>query len=312
MRTGTPAVRIVFLFTLMMLTWGSAPASLAWGQGGYDAPSFSPWIDPEFPPRTREAQLAEPFQIFDNLYYVGLQSVGSFLITTSQGLILIDPTYHHTAELVLASVRKLGFNPTDIEYVLVTHGHRDHAGGAQLIRDATGARIVMAKGDWEIYQNPEPAADYPIIPLDMVAEDNSLIELGDTTVRLLVTPGHTPGCLTMEYTVFDQGKPYRALSPGGLGLPSGDEKIGLYLESVRRMREVAGVQVLLPNHPFMGATWERAKKLASRTASDPHPFVESRPDILSWFDTLYNAMLSKQFFDQRQLESRAKRGSRQD
>lgn len=299
---------LIFFFLIASFAIGPSWFTLVEGQpDDHEAPSFSPWFDPEFPPRTREAQLAEPFQIFDNLYYVGLQSVAAYLITTSGGLILIDPTYHHTADLVLENVENLGFDPKDIKYVLVSHGHRDHASGAKLIKDATGARVVMAEGDWEIYHNPDPTADYPQISRDIVAQDGSAIELGDTVIRLLVTPGHTPGCLTMEYTVFDQGKSYKALTPGGLGLPVGDEKIQLYLQSVKRMRERDSVQVLLPDHPFMGDTWKRAEKLRTRGAGDPHPFVDSRLATLEWFDTLYNAMLAKQLFDEKQAQSKARR-----
>ena len=110
-----------------------------------EGPSFSPWFDPEFPPRTREAQVAEPFKIFDNVYYVGLQSVSSYLITTNQGLILIDPTYDYTADLVLDSIRELGFDPVEIEYLLITHGHGDHASGAKVIQEATGAAECISK-----------------------------------------------------------------------------------------------------------------------------------------------------------------------
>ena len=303
------------LLPIVMLMVGLVTVNPIGAQSGPRVgPSFSPWFDPEFPPRTREAQVAEPFKIFDNVYYVGLQSVSSYLITTSQGLILIDPTYYHTAELVLKSVRALGLDPGDIEYLLISHGHGDHASGAKLVQEATGARVVMAEGDWEIYQNPSGPglSDYPKIARDIVAEDGSSVTLGDTTIRLFVTPGHTPGCLSMEYTVFDGGKSYTALSLGGLGLPTGNEKIRNYLQSVARMQERAGVRVLLPDHPFMGDTWERAKKLAARQPADPHPFVTSRQETLEWFDTLRSAMLAKQLFDDKQAEQKAMRGQERD
>jgi metallo-beta-lactamase class B len=269
-------------------------------------PSFSLWFDPEYPPRTKEAQHADPFRIFDNVYYVGLQSVGSFLITTSQGLILIDPTYDYTADLILNSVKKLGFNPRDIKYVLVTHGHADHASGTRMIKDATGARIVMAEGDWEMYEDPRTL--YPKTPREVVAKTGDSVTLGDTVIRFYVTPGHTPGCLSMEFTVYDNGKPYKALSPGGLGVPNGVENLKLYVQSVGTMRNIPDVQVLLPDHPFMFDLWQRAQTLRARTSGDTNPFVESREDILEWFDTLRNAVLAKMFFDEKQKELKVKGG----
>jgi metallo-beta-lactamase class B len=270
-----------------------------------EGPIFSPWVDPEYPPRTKEAQQVEPFKIFDNVYYVGLQSVGSFLITTSQGLILIDPTYDYTADLILDSVKKLGFNPRDIKYVLVTHGHADHASGNKVVKDATGARFVMAAGDWEMYEDPK--AFYPKIPREVVAKTGDSVTLGDTVIRFYVTPGHTPGCLSMEFTVFDNGKPYKALAPGGLGVPNGIENLKLYVQSVATMRGIPDVQVLLPDHPFMSDMWETAQKLQARKAGDAHPFVDSRQHIVEWFDTLENAVRAKMFFDEKQTESKLRR-----
>ena len=270
-------------------------------------PSFSPWFDPEFPPRTREAQAAKPFKIFDNVYYVGLQSVSSYLITTNQGLILIDPTYDYTADLVLDSIRELGFDPIEIKYLLITHGHGDHASGAKVIQEATGARVVMAEGDWNIYESPSSPGnnEYSRIARDIVAKNGSAITLGDTTIRLFVTPGHTSGCLSMEYTVFDGEKSYKALTLGGIGLPTGKEKMRKYLNSVARMQELSGVQVLLPDHPFMGDIWNKAERLELRGPTDPHPFISSREVIIEWFNALRHAAMAKQLFDDMQAKQKA-------
>src|SRR4249919_3915882 len=75
------------------------------------------------------AQQTEPFKIIDNVSYVGLETVASYLIPTNDGLILVDATYADTADLVIDNVRKLGQDPAKIKYVLITHGHADHFGG---------------------------------------------------------------------------------------------------------------------------------------------------------------------------------------
>src|SRR5262249_1892353 len=106
-------------------------------------PDFAPWREVRLNlPPTKEAQAMKPFKIFDNVSYVGLKEYGSYLITTSQGLILIDATFDHTAPLILDNIRTLGFDPKNVKYLLITHAHGDHADGTKVIKDATGARVV--------------------------------------------------------------------------------------------------------------------------------------------------------------------------
>ena len=85
-----------------------------------------------------------PYKIFDNVYYVGLQTVCAYLITTNAGLVLVDSTYAETADAVLNSVRTLGFNPADIKYVFVTHSHTDHLGGAAKFKQTTRAQAGIS------------------------------------------------------------------------------------------------------------------------------------------------------------------------
>ena len=109
----------------------------------------------------------------------------------------------------------------------------------------------------------------------------------------------------MEYTVFDGEKSYKALTLGGIGLPTGKEKMRQYLNSVARMQELSGVQVLLPDHPFMGDIWNKAERLELRGPTDPHPFISSREVIIEWFNTLRHAAMAKQLFDDMQAKQKA-------
>src|SRR4051794_21133422 len=70
-----------------------------------------------------ELQRVAAFKVFDNLSYVGIGWVGSWLVNTSQGLILIDTLEERYADHTLAGISRLGFKPTDIKYVLVLQGH---------------------------------------------------------------------------------------------------------------------------------------------------------------------------------------------
>jgi len=255
-------------------------------------------------PATAEAQAKEPFQIFDNLYYVGPQSASTYLIKTDKGLILIDPTYDYTAETVLGNIRKLGFNPTDIKYILVTHGHWDHTAGLKAIQKASDARVGMAAGDWDVYEHPPAAHPYEMISRDLVYKEGDVLTLGNTTVHLHVTPGHTPGCLSMEYTVYDHGKPYEALTLGGTGFNFPAEWTKPYIKSMKRMRALPNIRVLLPDHPQVNDVLELGDKLKLRKPGEPNPFVQSRKDVLAWFDSVIKAAEEKD-----RLETEAARKS---
>src|SRR5688572_20344310 len=99
-----------------------------------------------------EAQRKEPFQLFDNVYYVGLQTVSAYLVTTSEGAVLIDAGYAQTADWLIDSVRKVRVDPATIKYVFVTHSHQDHAGGAARIKQLSGARVGLSAEDWDVLE----------------------------------------------------------------------------------------------------------------------------------------------------------------
>jgi len=264
-------------------------------------PDFAPWREVRLNlPSTKDAQAMKPFKMFDNVYYVGLKEYGSYLITTSQGLILIDATYDHTAPLVLDNIRTLGFDPKNVKYLLITHAHGDHAAGTKVIKDATGARVVMAAGDWTMYEAPArgrgAAPPAPKVARDIVAKEGDTIMLGDTSIKLFVTPGHTPGCLTMEYTVYDNGKPYTAITLGGSGFPS-LELLDVYMQSHQRMRARPGVEVMLSDHPYMADFYNLQSTLAARKPGEPNPFVIGRQKVLAWYDAVLDAARRKQAYD---------------
>lgn len=228
------------------------------------------------------AQRVEPFRIFDNLHYVGIQWVSCYLLVTTDGLILIDALYGDHIDTALDGIRAMGHDPADLKYVLVTHGHFDHVGGAARLQETYGARVGMTEADWELAEappsNPEWEIDVPV--RDMVIADGDTLELGDTELRFYVTPGHTEGVLSMEFPVRDDGEEHRAFLFGGVGLNfEGVHRTNLYLDSVARIQRLAvdegnPIDVNLSNHASMGRIFERAEALASRADGDRHPFVD--------------------------------------
>ena len=226
----------------------------------------------------RRSQYVEPFQIFDNVYYVGIDWVAAYLIETGDGLVLIDSLYGSWLPVLLNNIRELGFDPADVKYLINTHGHFDHAGGSALFQKVYGSRVVMTAEDWQVAQaKPELAAFYMPTPrVDMVAEDGDTISLGDNTITLYKTPGHTEGVLSLGYTGKDGDDTHSILTLGGVGLNfSGIERTETYLDSYRRLQSMQdSFSVSLPNHQSMGRVFDRRDLLAQRQAGQAHPFVD--------------------------------------
>src|SRR5436305_10521793 len=186
------AILLVILATTLLLSVTDAQAQRG---ARTDWNTKGPWAT------TRQAATREPktpFKIFDNVYYVGLQTVCAYLVTTNNGLVLIDTTYTETADTVLNSIRTLGFNPSDIKYIFVTHSHTDHLGGAAKIKQVSSARVGMSAEDWAV-------TNRPAIEKDLVLKDGETIKVGDASFKFYVTPGHTPGATYIEYQVRDGG-----------------------------------------------------------------------------------------------------------
>lgn len=165
--------------------------------------------------------VVEPTKVFDNLYHVGIVTVGSWILKTSDGIILIDANNDNKAveEAMLPGFKKLGLDPAQIKYVIVTHAHGDHFGGAQYLKDHYGTRIVMSEIDWQGVSkpiffatgNPDPSPRPTRDAKDIGITDHGTLTLGDTTVTLVVTPGHTPGTMSMLFPIKYQGKTYNAM-----------------------------------------------------------------------------------------------------
>ncbi|MEK7794568.1 MAG: MBL fold metallo-hydrolase [Candidatus Hydrogenedentota bacterium] len=253
--------------------------------------------------RTPASAPVEPFRVFDNLHYVGIDWVSAWIIPTSDGLVLIDSLYGEFVEPMIENIRKLGFDPEDIKYCFTTHGHFDHVGGVKAIKKLSGARIGMADDDWSMFLEGRGGSGYETVPKDLVVNDGDSITLGDTTLKFYVTPGHTPGVLSTEFTVFDNGTPHKAFMFGGVGLNfSGVDRCEMYIHSVERIMAMKGIEVNVPNHPPMGNVFERAERLAARKPDGSHPFV-APDDFQNWLGDLMKNVQKKLDAERKRAEN---------
>ncbi|MEZ7831017.1 MAG: MBL fold metallo-hydrolase [Gammaproteobacteria bacterium] len=242
--------------------------------------------DPEF-------QRVAPFQVFDNLYYVGAKWVSAWLLETDQGLILFDTLYGELTDLVIDGIRELGFDPNAIRYVVVTHAHYDHIGGAKRMQDEFGAVVLMTEEDWAMVEEEPIYQAYPKPMRHLVVTDNGTVNLGRTGLRFVKTPGHTTGVASTRFTVYDDGFPFQAFMFGGVGLNfEGVERTQMYIASVKRLQKMGDIEVNIPNHAASGDVFERYELLKQRAEGQSHPFIDPQ-GYTAWLDELLVAAEAK-------------------
>jgi metallo-beta-lactamase class B len=237
------------------------------------------------------AQKKNPFKIFDNVWYVGFQTVSVYLVTTSDGLVLIDSGYAQTVDWLVENIRAAGFDPSNIKYIFVTHSHVDHASGAARMKQITGARVGLSAEDWgalEQQQSGPQQRNFPVpLQRDLVLKDNDAITVGDTTFKFYFTPGHTVGSTSVEYPVRDGGRSYRALTPGGLGLHYAPEWGPTFKQSMERLRALGPWDVALGNHPFLAPVdLEDIERQMNVRRQEAHPAVIGAERVTGFFDAI--------------------------
>jgi metallo-beta-lactamase class B len=245
-------------------------------------------------PTDRSTWHAEPVKVFDNLYFVGQTEYSAWAVTTSDGIIVMDAIYDYSAEdEIVNGLTKLGLDPKQIKYVIVSHAHVDHAGGAKLLQDR-GAHIVMSAADWDLLERT--TANFAKPKRDVVATDGQKLTLGDTTLTMYVTAGHTLGTISTLIPVKDGRTTHVAAYWGGTAFNWVRGQAAYYItserpaqfwfdtyaKSAKRFREVVGTaraDVLLSNHTKYDATPRKTMALKARRPGATHPYVIGTPAV---------------------------------
>jgi metallo-beta-lactamase class B len=229
---------------------------------------------PRTPPARSEWH-AEPVKVFDNLYWFGQTEYSAWAITTSDGIIVLDTIFDYSVQdEVVQGMRKVGLDPTTIKYAIVSHGHGDHSGGAKDLQDEFHARVLLSGADWDLLDRS--AGTRP--KRDLVITDGQKLTLGDTTLTMYITPGHTAGTVSTLIPVKDHGTPHMIAEWGGtlIGGLRTSAALQTYIESAQRFQALAkqaGVEGIISNHTNYDGSKVKLPAVLRRGPSDPNPYL---------------------------------------
>lgn len=251
----------------------------------------------------------EPFKIRGNLYFVGNQWCSSHLIDTGAGLILLDTPIAGNLPGLINNIWKLGFRPDDIKYIIVSHAHADHYGAVGALVHMTGAKTFLSAVDAkDMREDPEriEAMNRDIGPYnesfvpDVELEDGDVVELGNTRIRCVLTPGHTVGVMSHFWTLEDGDQTYHVGIYGGAGFVSVSKEalerdghpLSLqqdFWDSIEKVWDEP-VDIMLGNHPFHNDTYQKRARVC-RGELDAFVDPEEWHRFLTELKTKYGAFL---------------------
>jgi metallo-beta-lactamase class B len=276
-----------------LLALGAALLSPALGARGQGDPT---WREP-----------FEPFQIADNLYYVGSRGISSFLLIGTEGSVLIDTGLESSVPLVRASIEKLGFKLTDIRVLLSSHAHFDHVAGHAEMQRLTGARVMALGDDAQALASGKDLSalggpGWTPVKVDRVLADGEVVSLGNLSLTANHTPGHTKGCTTWTTQVSLDGASRDVVFIGGTSINAGVRLLGNtqhpkiaedYGRTFERLRSLKA-QIFLAQHPRMFGMEAKLQRL--REGAKPSPFLdpEGYQAFVAAQEKIYRDQLAKE------------------
>jgi metallo-beta-lactamase class B len=268
-----------------------APATGAGGRGGGGRGGA---------PRTpaKETWYAEPAKVADNLYFIGTKIHSSWAIVGSQGIIVIEALFDYAANNeILGGLKKLGLEKNKVKYVILSHAHADHDGGAKLLQDEIpGVHLIYGAEDWEAvdkstnHQGGKPKHD-------MIGQDGMKVSVGDASVQIVTMPGHTPGTLSYVFEVRDNGKPLRVAYVGGTAFSFNADAAFYngYLASSKKMAKAAadfGAAALMSNHSEFDDAYFKAHASANRQPGEANPFDVGTDGVARYFNVVQDCTIA--------------------
>ena len=244
-------------------------------------------------------QPVEPVQIFDNMWYFGFNTIGAWAIRTSDGVILIDAlnTVQEAETIIEPSLRKVGLDPAAVKYVIVGHGHFDHFGGAPYFQDKYKSRVALSGQDWDLIERPNPnqnpaQAARPRPKRDVVVTEGQKVTVGDTTITLGITPGHTVGTLSYLIPVRYQGKPITVLMLSGANITPDRASLTAFNKALDSAK-AAGAQALINGHPGLFGDELGWMDALRKNPKGPNEFVYSRDQFGKFIDIMRECATSR-------------------
>lgn len=236
-----------------------------------------------------EKYYVRPFKIYGNLWFVGNEDVGAYLMETEEGIVLIDTTYPSSRAQMIQSIWEAGFNPRDITHIIHTHGHFDHIGTTDFLVSLSGAKTYLGAGDAKMFrERPELmlARDagpsfVDVFTPDVELMDGDILRFGSTKIRCVATPGHTMGVFTFFIELHEGDKTLTAALCGGIGIntlcrDSIEEFDTAYLReyfpiSMEKIKNER-VDIVLGNHTGQNNTLLKLRSML-KNPDGPNPFI---------------------------------------
>jgi metallo-beta-lactamase class B len=228
----------------------------------------------------KENWYAEGGKVFDNLYMLTTRMNSAWAVKTSEGIILIDTLFGYAAQdEIIDGMKKMGLDPADIKYIVVSHAHGDHDGAVKFLQDTYHPKVIVGPKDWELVARQ--ANPYT---KDLEATDGQKLTLGDTTITIYITPGHTGGTLSFIVPVKDHGVPHVAMEWGGtaLGPNTSKEMLQSYILNASRMKDIADgsrADIIIGNHTEYNDALNRLEKTRNLKPGEPNPWLVGKEEV---------------------------------
>ena len=266
----------------------SAPGADADARGGRTASAPAANAGPAGPP-ARASWYAEPAKVADNFYFLGTKIHSAWALVGIEGIFVLEALYDYAApDEIAGGMKKLGLDMNKVKYVIISHAHGDHDGGAKFLQDTIpSARLVYGGPDWNAVDgSTNHAGGKP--KHDTVGADGMTFSVGDASVQIVTTPGHTPGTISFLFEVKDNGKPLRVAYVGGTAIPfngTADYYDG-YIASMKKMAKAAsdfGATALMSNHTEFDNAFYKAHTAANRKPGADNPFDVGKAAVGRYF-----------------------------